>query len=142
MAVCEINVKVNRVTPDDVVGAFQATGLWPVRHTWYRHQNTGNCSCGLGALLMRVYDERGIPRPDPIRDYRFNYETEVCEKLGLHPLYVLGFTRGWDGVGDPLVIGETRHVVDETEKLIALVGYMDGHEAYNTAYEVIVRKWN
>lgn len=43
-----------RITPDEVLAAYKATGLKPARYLWYTEDN-GGCACAMGALIAWKY---------------------------------------------------------------------------------------
>ena len=74
-----------RITPEDVVDAYIATGMYPVFRKWRTRDGKGGC--GLTAI-------GGLNGHCVKSGSRYRRFTEL---LGLDHSYVVGFTRGFDG---------------------------------------------
>jgi hypothetical protein len=80
-----------RISVEDVLAAYEKTGLEPAEtgDAWYR----GNCACAIGALMCA--DERVRERGG--RPYKYSRVGTPAKILRLEPVYVSGFSRGFDG---------------------------------------------
>lgn len=75
-----------RITPEDVVDAYIATGKYPVCRRWSSRDGKGGCA------LTVVGKSRGLSDKPP-RDVA---EAFYAESLGLNGWYVAGFADGFD----------------------------------------------
>lgn len=93
-----------RITPADVLRAYEATGLRPSRGVWYEvaardgDGETKWCGCGLTALALAA----GLPERELLRQSKQTQALTVLAALdGISPgapSYAFGFYRGFDGL--------------------------------------------
>lgn len=90
----EDDMNINRITADRVLAAFETTGLIPMQEEWLDTTAGRNCACG----LMAVYAARfGLGSLD-------DYVEAIKEGFELEHDYVNGFTVGFDGRPDKLLV--------------------------------------
>jgi len=118
---------VKRITPAEVLRAYEATGLRPSRGVWFEvWLGTGGgetrwCGCGLTALALAA----GLPERELVRQSKHVQALTVLGALdGIAtgaPSYAFGFFRGFDG--GPL---------DGMDRSIEAIrdGYADGVHAW------------
>lgn len=116
--------EMKRVTPDEVIEAYRATGLQPAVLDWAHFDVDGKpCGCALTALYFQKatytenLGEKVYDLVDEIRDDEAAPYLLFEEHLGLDQHYTEGFALGFDG----------GHLLDtsETQKK---AGYADGAE--------------
>ncbi|MBI3964583.1 MAG: hypothetical protein HY329_03025 [Chloroflexi bacterium] len=78
-----------RVDPEEVVAAFEKTGLTPVRKRWLSEDQ----ACGLCALLA---SRLGRDQALEVSRVEVFHARHIARLLELKVPYVLGFIDGWD----------------------------------------------
>jgi len=73
-----------RITPEEVLKAYEKTGLKPMQGEYF----SGECACGLGAIV-RFWNPEKRANDDNVAD--------MLEKNGIRDLYRIGFYLGFDG---------------------------------------------
>lgn len=77
-----------RITPDQVIEAYQLTGWKPIQDDWIDKVNGQICGCGLAVLIGDA---------EKVRNFDSDIEYRVADELGLSVEYVTGFVQGFDG---------------------------------------------
>jgi hypothetical protein len=77
--------EIKRITPEEVIAAYKATGLKPFKKDWFSDDLT--CGCAIGAIAA----SRGIRNLPALR-------TDAGRILGYHGTYIVGFTCGFEGM--------------------------------------------
>jgi len=75
-----------RITPNSVVDAYIATGMYPVFRKWSTRDNKGGC----GLIVTLCSLNGSYPK------HKSRFDT-IVKVLGLELDYARGFTRGFDG---------------------------------------------
>ena len=86
-----------RITPEEVLAAYEATGLKPVQESWTDMVNGQRCGCGLTAVAMSK--RKGLDFSDFFSNLG-DLDAEdrmLAHELGLPLDYVWGFAAGFDG---------------------------------------------
>ena len=103
-----------RITPDQVVEAYLATGLVPIRDGWTDRIGDRRCGCGLTAVATQISEANYDRISNAIME-----EYVIADLLDLSPKYVGGFADGFDG-------GKRDPYESEDWQL----GYEDGRSAW------------
>lgn len=87
-----------RIIPEEVVEAYQRTGVLPIRNTWGCSGYDKECACGITAVAMSkndcTFEQLVTMKLD--RDEHF-YEEFYQELLNVPNTYIIGFAHGFDG---------------------------------------------
>lgn len=102
-----------RITPEQVVEAYKATGLKPMRGWYFQNKD---CACGLGAIAANGGCSRNEDRAD----------RWLVRNGGFHHSYIGGFAGGFDGE-QSLVPGANAEEYKQ--------GYADGQSAWNAVVD-------
>lgn len=112
--------KVKRITPDEVLEAYEETGLLPEQCEWaFEHEDGSRCACGLGAIYSNRVEE-GFETLGNTAASEFDLIEDV---LGLSRPYMYGFISGFDKTDIPFPIRENDR--EEAER-----GHSDGRAAW------------
>ncbi len=85
----------NRITPEQVLEAYQKTGINPMRNDYcYLDDNGEKCGCAITALLT---DKIGWEDTNSAIYTKVRLSAYISEELGLESDYVEGFIYGFDG---------------------------------------------
>jgi hypothetical protein len=92
--------KSGRITPREVLEAYEETGLEPAENIFVLR----NKACAFGAVMVR----EGVPRVRGVLDEseKKAWLTRRMRRLG--PTYALGFYEGFDGAGSMGLVGRLR----------------------------------
>jgi hypothetical protein len=121
----------NRITPEEVVEAFNETGLIPKQGRYFNLNEKGSlCACGLGAL----YDYKWGLNDDGIRVTKDNIP-ELYQNIGeflekeYSTTYRIGFAHGFDDIPTAVDFYKSDSLLEEM--------YSSGHEDGRAAYEAV-----
>ncbi|WAH35007.1 hypothetical protein [Alicyclobacillus dauci] len=103
-----------RITPEQVVEAYKATGLKPMQGDYFPEQG---CACGIGCMSRTVVGL--LPEED------FDPISIMEDAFNVSHNYVVGFTRGFDNLDNKEIYGN-----DMKD------GYADGQAAWKAVVEV------
>lgn len=116
-----------RVTAEQVVKAYEQTGVTPISHSWYKTNQEGLCTCGLTAMYLHEEKDR-IGTQEQVMLNALKEESAgkwfswiIEEKLGLHKSYVNGFVEGFDN--------GTIHDDGNQDPEVFAAGFHDGYAA-------------
>jgi hypothetical protein len=88
-----------RVTVDEVLKAYEETGLRAMTGEYLAEVGGERCGCALGAVKLQIAN--GITSTDPfellVSPEDVTLEEEVQRRLGITREYEEGFTAGFDG---------------------------------------------
>ncbi len=116
--------KSGRITPREVLEAYEETGFEPMFEGWFEWSKHGSRACGITVLAVA----NGV---EPARLFEFacgvdDYMEKRIEYVGDY--YQSGFTVGFDGGPCPEPSGDDHPLVEGSEGWIRM-GWRDGKRA-------------
>jgi len=121
-------IETKRITPEEVLAAYKATGLRPEQAEWaIEYEGGSRCACGLGAIFSSKV-ENGF---QTLYGSLYSESDLIGDELGLSPSYIYGFTYGFDGQPSPPITQPNER--EESER-----GYRDGRAAWEAVKHLAV----
>lgn len=122
------SVKVmKRITPAEIISAYETTGLRPARKVWYDWRETSWCGCGLTALaLVAGIDPLMLIRAD-VGGVALNVLAQITDitQSGTGT-YAWAFYKGFDGAPFSELLDTTCRSDPEWMHEMMRSGYVDG----------------
>lgn len=129
-----------RIKVEDVIRAYEETGIIPIHSGWGFSTNEGQaCGCALTALAAsRAKDqmppEQFIKQVAKMRYGVLGFINSFIPEF--QSSYLEGFIDGFDGVEKRLTMDDVLYEgVEENEVLNYLNGYEDGEQVWEAVYE-------
>lgn len=112
----------NRITPEQVLKAYEQRGLKPMQDQWYEKAGQDRCGCALTAVILSQHPEL----EDLEEEESLNEHIDSCHGALLDSLdndYISGFIGGFDQGKIPTI--NARPV------------YLDGHNDGKAVWEAV-----
>jgi hypothetical protein len=112
----------DRITPEQVVAAYKATGLTPKRNEWFCYRT--NSACGMGAISVQAQGKEEADARGTFHWIADRYDAD----------YRQGFESGFDGDKR-----ETFDWLSPARRANRNLGYDDGQAAAEAVFDVHFR---